>query len=123
MIMSELKREIVKEDVPRIHELVKLAAVNGKRDDGTFNPNKEIGTDNYDSNATIADIIRLGGMTNHSYKVTLSDGAELLVRIPGEGTEEIISRSDERKSTELGCRLHLDSDLYWFGNDGTKVMR
>lgn len=42
--MSELKREIVKEDVPRIHELVKLAAVNGKRDDGTFNPNKEIGT-------------------------------------------------------------------------------
>lgn len=121
--MSELKREIVKEDVARIHELVKLAAVNGKRDDGTFNPNKEIGTDNYDLNATIADIIRLGGMTNHSYKVALSDGTELFVRIPGEGTEEIISRSDERKSTELGCRLHLDSDLYWFGNDGTKVMR
>lgn len=49
-------------------------------------------------------------MTNHSYKVTLSDGTELLVRIPGEGTEEMISRADERKSTELPCRLHIDSE-------------
>lgn len=69
-------------------------------------------------------------MTNHSYKVTLANPSkpeeepvELLVRIPGEGTEEMISRADERKSTELPCRLGLDSELYWFGDDGTKVMQ
>lgn len=121
--MAELVREIIKDDIPRIHELVKLAAKNGISDKGTFDPTKEPGTINYDPEAEILDIKRLGGMTNHSYKVTLSDRTELLVRIPGEGTEEMISRSDERKSTELGCKLHLDSDLYWFGNDGTKVMR
>lgn len=62
-------------------------------------------------------------MTNHSYKVTLEDGEELLVRIPGEGTEEMINRLDERKSTELGCNLGIDSELLYFGDDGTKVMK
>lgn len=90
---------------------------------GIFNPDKPEDSLNYDPNATISDIERLGGMTNHSYKVTLSDGTELLARIPGEGTEEMISRADERKSTELPCRLHIDSEPYWFGDDGTKVMQ
>lgn len=62
-------------------------------------------------------------MTNHSYKVTLKDGEELLVRIPGEDTEKMINRSDERKSTELGCMLGIDTELLWFGDDGTKVMK
>lgn len=62
-------------------------------------------------------------MTNHSYKVTLEDGEELLVRIPGEGTEEMINRADERKSTELACKLKIDSELLYFGDDGTKVMK
>jgi len=123
IVMAQLIREIVKTDVPYIYDLVKLAAINGKREDGTFNPNKEVGEENYNPSAQIVNIERLGGMTNHSYKVTLNDGTELLVRIPGEGTEEMINRNAERKSTELGCRLHLDSDLYWFGDNGTKVMR
>ncbi len=62
-------------------------------------------------------------MTNHSYKVTLENGEELLVRIPGDGTEEMINRLDERKSTQLACDLHIDSDLYYFGDDGKKVMK
>lgn len=121
----ELKREIISQDIPRIESLVKLASVNREEGayKGTFNATKEKGTLNYDPKAVITNITRLGGMTNHSYKVSLSDSTELLVRIPGDGTEEMISRSDERKSTELACRLHLDSDLYWFGDDGTKVMR
>lgn len=99
--MSELIREIVEEDLPRVRELLSLT-------------NRK---ENYSA------IERLGGMTNHSYKVTLEDGEELLVRIPGEGTEELINRPDERKSTELGCRLGIDSELLYFGGDGTKVMR
>ena len=99
--MAELVREIVKEDIPRVEELVRKVR----------------------KDAEIADLKRLGGMTNHSYKVTLKDGEELLVRIPGEGTEEMIVRNDERKSMELAVKLGIDSELYYFGEDGTKVMK
>ena len=99
--MAELIREIETEDLPRVKELLEKA---GRDSD-------------------YADIRRLGGMTNHSYKVTLKNGEELLVRIPGEGTEEMINRQDEYKSTELACRLKIDSELLYFGDDGTKVMK
>ena len=98
--MEELIREIEQSDIPMINELVSKVR-NGKG---------------------IKDIKRLGGMTNHSYKVTLEDGEELLVRIPGEGTEEMIVRSDERKSTELACDLGIDAELYYFDDKGHKVM-
>lgn len=44
-----------------------------------------------------------------------------MVRIPGEGTEELIDRADEKVSTELACRLGIDAKLYFFGDDGEKV--
>ena len=99
--MAELIRELAEEDIPCVRQLLAKA---GRSDD-------------------FRSIERLGGMTNRSYHVVLPDGEELLVRIPGEGTEEMISRSDERKSTELACRLGIDTELFWFGDDGTKVMR
>ena len=99
--MAELRREIESEDIPKLKVLLQ----------------KVFGNDQY------ANIQRLGGMTNHSYKVTLLNGAEYLLRIPGEGTEELIIRSDERKSTELACRLGIDSELLYFDNEGFKVMR
>ncbi len=98
--MAELVRQIEQADIPQIEELVAMTRP------GTV----------------IADIKRLGGMTNHSYKVTLGSGEELLVRVPGDGTEEMINRLDERKSTQLACDLHIDSKLYYFGDDGKKVM-
>ena len=99
--MAELVREIEEADLPKLKEL--LTEVFG---DGEWQG-----------------IERLGGMMNHSYKITRNDGQEYLVRIPGEGTEEMVNRSDERKSTELGCRLGIDSELLFFGDDGRKVMR
>lgn len=99
--MAELVREIVENDLPIVKELLAKA-------------NKEKG---------YAKIERLGGMTNHSYKVTMKNGEELLVRIPGEGTEKMINRLDERKSTELACKLGIDSELLYFGDEGTKVMK
>jgi len=68
-------------------------------------------------------ISRMGGLTNHTYHVTLEDGAEYVVRIPGEGTEELIVRSDERISTALACDLGIDAELLYFGADGSKVTR
>ena len=99
--MAELIREIEKEDIPKLHELMKMVF-----GDGEWNA-----------------IERLGGMTNHSYKITRNDGQEYLVRIPGEGTEQMINRLDERKSTELACKLGIDSPLLYFGDDGRKVMK
>ncbi len=99
--MAELVREIEEADIPQLHDLMGIVF------------------DDPDWTA----IERLGGMTNHSYKVTRADGQEYLARIPGDGTEELINRADERKSTELACELDIDSELLYFGDDGRKVMR
>lgn len=66
-------------------------------------------------------ITRLGGLTNHTYKVTLQDGQAYVFRIPGEGTEKLINRVNEKISTELACELGIDVDLLYFGEDGTKI--
>ena len=99
--MAELVREIESVDIPKLKDLMKMV----------------FGDDEW------KDIQRLGGMTNHSYKITRNDGEEYLVRIPGDGTEEMINRMDERKSTELACKLGIDSPLLYFGDDGRKVMK
>ena len=66
---------------------------------------------------------RMGGMTNHSYHVLMDNGEDLAVRLPGDGTEELISRLDEKVSTELACSLDIDTDLLYFGENGTKVSK
>ena len=99
--MAELVRAIEEVDIPKLHDLMRIVF-----DDGEWK-----------------DIQRLGGMTNHSYKITRKDGNEYLVRIPGDGTEDMINRLDERKSTELACNLGIDSPLLYFGDDGRKVMK
>ena len=68
-------------------------------------------------------VSRLSGMTNRSYRVDCDDGLEYVVRLPGEGTEELIDRRDEKKSTMLACKLGIDADLISFDDDGVKVMR
>lgn len=98
--MNAPVREIVMEDIPRVKDLLRKIFPDGD----------------------YKDINRLGGMTNRSYRVARHDGNEYLVRIPGEGTEELINRADERKSTELACKLGIDAKLLYFGDDGTKIM-
>lgn len=99
--MAELVREIQEMDIPKLRDLMNTVF----------------------GDSAWSEIQRLGGMTNHSYKITRNDGMEYLVRIPGDGTEEMINRLDERKSTELACKLGIDSELLYFGDDGRKVMR
>lgn len=94
-----MAKQIVKEDIPVVKALLE----------------KAIGSGEY------SDISRMGGLTNHTYKVTLDSGKEYVVRIPGEGTEELIVRGDEKKSTELACKLGVDAKMLYFGNDGSKV--
>ncbi len=92
-------KEIIKEDIGKIRALLKSV----------------VGADGW------TELERLGGLTNHTYHVTLADGREYAVRIPGEGTEEMIVRSDEQVSTRLACGLGIDAQLLYFGDDGSKV--
>lgn len=64
---------------------------------------------------------RMGGLTNRTYKVTLDDGRIYVIRIPGEGTEALINREDERISTMLACEIGIDAELLYFGEKGEKV--
>lgn len=66
-------------------------------------------------------LTRLGSMTNRTYRVDLSDGRSVIVRLPGEGTQEMIDRADEKTSTLLANRLGLDAPLLYFGANGEKV--
>lgn len=66
-------------------------------------------------------IARMGGLTNHTYHTVLEDGREYVVRIPGDGTEEMINRNDEKISTTLACKLEIDAQMLYFGDDGSKV--
>ena len=68
-------------------------------------------------------ITRLGGLTNHTYRVTTCSGEEYVFRLPGDGTEEIICRADEKISTTLACSLAIDSEMLYFDDKGIKIMR
>ncbi len=96
-----MAKEIVQEDLCRVRNL--LDEVIGKSD--------------------YSEISRMGGLTNRTYKVKFADGEGYVVRIPGEGTEELIVRGNEKISTELACRLGIDAELLYFGSDGSKVTR
>ena len=96
-----MAKEIIKEDLEKIHNLVETL----------FN------------NEKISEIKRLGGLTNHTYMVQLENNEKIVVRLPGDGTEEMINRKDEKVSTELACKLKIDTDLLYFGDDGTKITK
>ena len=94
-----MKRKILEKDVLKIRELVgKVLGLNGEMK-----------------------VDRMGGLTNHTYKVLTEDGRIFAVRIPGDGTEELIDRKNEEISTRLACDLGIDARLLYFGADGSKV--
>lgn len=92
-------REVIESDIPKLKALIE----------------RVLDAEGYES------IERLGGMTNHTYRVRTKDEEEYVIRIPGEGTEKMISRKDERISTMLACELDIDARMLFFGEDGTKV--
>lgn len=67
----------------------------------------------------LVSIERMGGLTNRTYHVTVktagrAEEKELAVRLPGMGTEEMIDRANEKKSTQLAFALGIEPHLYWF---------
>ncbi|NLL63285.1 MAG: phosphotransferase family protein [Ruminococcaceae bacterium] len=93
-----MAKEIVERDLILIDDIVKNV----------------IGVDSY------SNLFKLEGLTNRSYSVNTEKG-QFVIRIPGEGTEELINRDNERISTELACKIGIDEELLYFGEDGIKV--
>lgn len=71
----------------------------------------------------IKKIERLGGLTNRTFKVTFENERPkpLVFRIPGEGTEEIITRSLEEVYAKLASDNEIDAELIHFDNEGHKI--
>lgn len=73
------------------------------------------------SDPDLLEVERLGGMTNHTYAVTLRSG-KYIFRLPGKGTEVLINREHERISTELAANLGIDAPLIYIdAKSGVKI--
>jgi len=94
-----MRKSVIPEDVNRINELAEMVLCE----------------------KTYDYIERLGGLTNHTYKLTMSNNENYVIRIPGDGTEELINRVHEKISTQLACRLGIDASMLYFGENGEKV--
>ncbi|MFD3450483.1 NTP transferase domain-containing protein [Microbacteriaceae bacterium 4G12] len=75
----------------------------------------------YVSAEDIQTIEPFGGMTNKNFKINVS-GKEYVLRIPGNGTEQMINRMDEKINSTLASSLGIDTQLAYFNEyTGIKI--
>ena len=69
----------------------------------------------------IRSVSPVGGMTNNNYKVRANEN-EYIIRVPGAGTSQMISRSNEAKNSLLVASSGIDANiLYYDEHTGTKI--
>ncbi|QCJ44148.1 winged helix-turn-helix transcriptional regulator [Bacillus sp. S3] len=69
----------------------------------------------------ISEIQPFGGMTNKNFKVVIK-GKEYVLRIPGNGTESMINRKEEKFNAALASHLGIDTELVYFNEEtGVKI--
>ncbi|MDR6121570.1 thiamine kinase-like enzyme/choline kinase/predicted transcriptional regulator [Bacillus sp. SLBN-46] len=69
----------------------------------------------------IQEIRPFGGMTNKNFKVTVND-KEYVLRIPGNGTEQMINRKEEKINSTLVSQLGIDTEIAYFNAEtGVKI--
>ena len=62
-------------------------------------------------------------MTNKNFKVRMNN-EDYILRIPGSGTEEMISRYSEKNNTLVASELNLDTDMIYFNEEsGVKLAK
>lgn len=65
-----------------------------------------------------------GGMTNKNYKITLTDGNELQIRIPGAGTNSLVNRHNEIINSKAIATLEINVPTFYFNaHDGVKIAK
>ncbi|MBR5329293.1 MAG: phosphotransferase [Firmicutes bacterium] len=55
-----------------------------------------------------------GGLTNRNYKVTLTNGKKIAMRIAGQGTEEYLNRAAEKRNASLVSGLGINAEVFFF---------
>ena len=63
--------------------------------------------------AEVKNIIKMGGMTNMNYQVTINS-RNYVVRLPGNGTGEFINRKEEKDNLEFSYTLGINPELLYF---------
>lgn len=75
------------------------------------------------SSETIDTVEPVGGMTNKNFKVHMNN-EDYILRIPGSGTEEMISRHSEKNNSLIANDLNLDTDILYFDEEsGVKLSK
>ena len=75
------------------------------------------------SSEVIDKVEPIGGMTNKNFKVRMNN-EDYILRIPGSGTEEMISRYSEKNNTLVASELNLDTDMIYFNEEsGVKLAK
>lgn len=65
--------------------------------------------------------IKIGGMSNKNFKVSF-DGENYVLRIPGNGSEGMVDRTDEDFNTLLACQLGITPPVRYFNpKNGIKL--
>lgn len=60
-----------------------------------------------------ADIVQIGGMSNKNFKVTL-EGKSYVLRVPGNGSDGMVERSNEEFNAIEACRLGVNPPIRYF---------
>lgn len=66
-----------------------------------------------DSDTRQAEIIQIGGMSNKNFMVTF-DGHSYVLRVPGNGSEGMVERSNEEYNALQACRLGVNPAIRYF---------
>ena len=67
----------------------------------------------FGSKAEIGQIVRMAGMTNQNFKVTV-DGRAYVLRIAGQGTEEYIDREVDEQAARVAARIGVGAPLVYY---------
>lgn len=69
----------------------------------------------------IEDVERLGGLSNKNYRMTVA-GRELVARIPGTGTAQMVDRLNEKINSYIAYEIGLNCEAVYFDeNTGLKI--
>jgi thiamine kinase-like enzyme/choline kinase len=68
-------------------------------------------------------IEKLGGLTNKNYKVRINE-KDFVARVPGNGTNQLIDRLNEKTNSSIAYKIGLDSHAIYFNeNTGLKICK
>ncbi len=60
-----------------------------------------------------AEIIQIGGMSNKNFRVNYQ-GRSYVLRVPGNGSEGMVERSNEEFNAQEGCRMGVNPEIRYF---------